>query len=129
MKLSDLKSSRPTNAVGDFIGMLFFSRNAAHLMHLKTTSYAAHKALDEYYNSIVDIADSLAESYQGVYGLINISIPACSCGDDDPVTYFTDLKNMIDTKRTIFKQSYHQNIIDEALELITSTIYKLKFLK
>lgn len=129
MKLSDLKSSKPTNAVGDFIGMLFFSRNAAHLMHLKTTSYAAHKALDEYYNGIVDIADSLAESYQGVYGLINISIPACSCGDDDPVTYFTDLKNMIDTKRTIFKQSYHQNIIDEALELITSTIYKLKFLK
>lgn len=129
MKLSDLKSSKPTNAVGDFIGMLFFSRNAAHLMHLKTTSYAAHKALDEYYSGIVDIADSLAESYQGVYGLINISIPACSCGDDDPVTYFTDLKNMIDTKRTIFKQSYHQNIIDEALELITSTIYKLKFLK
>ena len=129
MKLSELKSNKPTNAVGDFIGMLFFSRNAAHLMHLKTTSFAAHKALDDYYSGIVDIVDSLAESYQGVYGLINITIPACSCGDDDPVAYFTDLKNMIDSKRSIFKQSYHQNIVDEVLELVTSTIYKLRFLK
>lgn len=129
MKLGDLKSSKPTNAVGDFIGMLFYSRNAAHLMHLKTTSFAAHKALDDYYSGIVGIADSLAESYQGVYGLINITIPACSCGDEDPVTYFTGLKNMIDSKRSLFKQSYHQNIIDEALALVTSTIYKLKFLK
>lgn len=129
MKLSDLKTNKPSNAVGDFIGMLFYSRNAAHLMHLKTTSFAAHKALNDYYDGIVGIADSLAESYQGAYGLINITIPACTCGDDDPVSYFTELKSYLDTKRSLFKQSYHQNIIDEALELVTSTIYKLKFLK
>jgi hypothetical protein len=129
MKLSDIKSTKPTNAVGEFIGMLFYSRNAAHLMHLKTTSFAAHKALDDYYSGIVGITDSLAESYQGVYGLINITIPSCSCGDDDPVSYFTELKQSIDTKRSLFKQSYHQNIIDEVLALVTSTIYKLKFLK
>ena len=39
------------------------------------------------------------------------------------------IKKSIDSKRSLFKQTYHQNIIDEALELVTSTIYKLKFLK
>ena len=50
---------------GSFIGTLFQSRTQAHIMHLQSNSYAQHVALQGYYEEIVDIIDSLVESYQG----------------------------------------------------------------
>lgn len=34
---------------GEFIMRLFHSRTVAHVLHLKTRSYAAHKALQKFY--------------------------------------------------------------------------------
>jgi hypothetical protein len=51
------------------------ARDLAHREHLKTKSYAQHKALGKFYNDIVDNADAIAEAYQGQYGLMkNIEI-------------------------------------------------------
>lgn len=50
-----------------FVGVLFVSRNVAHQMHLKTDSYAQHKALEEFYTQIIDLADTFAEQFQGKY--------------------------------------------------------------
>ena len=49
---------------------LFQVRDQAHFLHLKTTSYAEHKALDEFYEGWLDLADSFVEPYQGKYGRI-----------------------------------------------------------
>ena len=44
---------------GKFIGTLFHSRDTMHIAHLQTTSFAEHKALNGYYNGILDLTDTL----------------------------------------------------------------------
>ena len=123
-------------AVGLFLGTLMQSRNQAHIYHLQVQgmgSFAAHKALNEYYDAIVDNIDGIAESYQGRYGkLVGYTIP----GDlreysnvDGLITYFSGLDMFVDKIRTQIPQdSYIQNQIDEITTLIASTNYKLKML-
>jgi DNA-binding ferritin-like protein len=54
------------NNFSSLISYLLHSRSQAHVFHLQVTgagSYAAHKALNGYYDSIVDLIDGLVESY------------------------------------------------------------------
>jgi len=54
----------------DFVGLLFLARDVTHSVHLNTRSYAKHKALGKFYESVVGLADDFAEAYQGRHGLI-----------------------------------------------------------
>ena len=111
-----------------FFSKLFESRDVAHLNHLGTKSFAEHMALNSYYEEIIPLVDSLIESYQGCYGLIEISIG--SSGKQDSVAYFTSLKDYIfENKEKYFKDTFLLNQIDTIIQLISSTIYKLKYLK
>ena len=47
------------------ISYLFHSQTQVHIFHLQTTSFAEHKALQDYYDGIDDLIDGLVESYQG----------------------------------------------------------------
>jgi hypothetical protein len=60
----------PANEIANFVSTLFASRTQAHIFHLQTTSFAKHKALNEYYDEIVGLTDGIIESYQGRYGII-----------------------------------------------------------
>lgn len=114
---------------GEFIMRCFEARTAAHVMHLKTTSYAQHKALQEFYESVIPIVDRFAETYQGEYGLIE-DYPAVKKQHDDPVKMMSDLGKWIEEGRDeISDDTCCQNIIDEVLAVVYSTLYKLKFLK
>lgn len=119
--------------MGQFVSTLMASRTQAHIFHLQTPSFAAHKALNEYYDEIVDITDGIVESYQGKYGIItgytNVALQEYqSC--EGIIMYFTVLCSYIEKSRTMLCQdSYVQNQIDEVVALINSTIYKLRFLK
>jgi len=68
-------------APAKFIGMLFQSRDMMHLMHLKTESFAEHKALNAYYDGILEFTDSFTESYFGYYGRLDITIPQSTAED------------------------------------------------
>jgi Family of unknown function (DUF5856) len=74
----------PQRTVGDFILFLFDARSVAHALHLRTDSHAEHSALNDFYDALPDLVDSLAESYQGLCGVIQYggsqgySIPASS---------------------------------------------------
>jgi len=119
--------------IGQFVSTLFASRTQAHVFHLQTPSFAAHKALNEYYDEIVDLTDGLVESYQGKYGIItgygNVALQEYqSC--EGIILYFTTLLMFIEKSRQVLCQdTYIQNQIDEIVALINSTIYKLRFLK
>ena len=119
--------------IGQFISTLFASRTQAHVFHLQTPSFAAHKALNDYYDEIVGITDGIAESYQGKYGIIsgygNIALQEYqSC--EAIIMFFETLCMYVEKSRQILPQdSYLQNQIDEVVALIKSTIYKLRFLK
>ena len=121
------------NEFAKLISYLFHSRTQAHIYHLQTPSFAAHMALNGYYDGIVDLVDGLVESYQGKYGVLtnysNFNILEYkSC--EEIIIYFQGLNMTIEKLRTMIPQdTYLQNQIDTVTELITSTIYKLKFLK
>jgi hypothetical protein len=117
--------------LGKFLGTLMSSRTQAHIFHLQTPSFAAHKALDDYYSQITDLIDSYAEMAQGRYGIIRGYVMQEQIFEDDSaLKYFLGLQKFVDGIRTTLPQDGElNNTVDEVSGLISSTIYKLKFLK
>lgn len=117
------------------ISELLTSRNQVQIFHwqvIKTGSYAAHKAYEDYYSGIVGIMDDLVESYQGKYGIIeNYKCDGVSQFEsvEKTITYFQELSNSVEKLRKDVKDSYLDNQIDNVIQLIQSTLYKLRFLK
>ena len=111
---------------GELIMRLFHSRTIAHVLHLKTRSYAAHKALNEYYDGIIPLVDSFAEAYIGCSGLID-EYPAKFSMATDAISHLDDLYEYVTEARADCEETHLQNILDEVLTLIDSTRYKLRF--
>lgn len=101
-------------------------RDKAHLHHLKTTSYAKHMALGEFYESLLDLTDNLIEAYQGIYGIQNFSISNTEISD--PISDLTDFYNILENSKSQFKETWIVNEIDNICTLTAKTLYKLKFL-
>lgn len=117
--------------IAEMIMRCFHARTVAHVLHLKTRSFAAHKALNEFYDEIVGLVDKLAEAYQGDYGLIE-DYPVRFRMYPDGLALMDDLSEWIGEHRMKVcdkDDTYLQNIVDEIVALIRSTQYKLKFLK
>jgi DNA-binding ferritin-like protein len=114
-----------------FIGHLFLARDVAHSVHLNTRSYAKHKALQKFYEGVIEAADNFAEVYQGRHGLIG-PIALQSAKKTNNIVEFleSELKELEGMRDTVCDKddSVLQNLIDEIFALYLSTIYKLKFL-
>lgn len=114
--------------MGEFIGTLFLARTLAHNAHLKTTSFAEHKTLDDFYNGIVDLADSLAQKYQGRTGQ---RLEICVCEDEYTGDITSVLKQILDClegcRYEVAEQSDSaiQNVIDEIVGFFLDTLYQL----
>ena len=115
--------------MGEFIALLFMARDITHREHLKTKSYAQHMALGAFYPAIIELADSIAEAYQGCEGKL-ITVPYVkntATGSIDAI-----LKSHLDwiskNRKKLSDETSIQNIIDEIVALYQSTLYKLKFL-
>lgn len=119
----------------EMVSKLLHSQIQTHVFHLSVKgsgSYAIHKALQDYYDSIGEIVDGLTESYQGKYGLLkNYSTFELKTytSVNDVIDYLEELNSMIEDSRSCCDDSFIQNQIDTVQELIFSTVYKLKFLK
>lgn len=115
-----------------FIGVLFLSRTVAHQMHLVTESYAQHVALNTFYDDIVDLADGIAEQWQGEHEEL-LAIPTLAAKDaKEPLKYFKETLSWItDNRYKAFDKTDTsiQNDVDNVVKLFRSTIYKLRFLK
>ena len=116
----------------ELVNYLFKTRDLVHFAHLKVQgpgAYAAHKALNEAYDYLLDFADDFAEMLQGIEGrILNLSISASSSEVTDPVMMFQGCVKYL----TAIKGNYTSDIINKIEELIgnlNQTIYKLKFLK
>ena len=118
--------------VSKFVSTLFSSREQAHIFHLQTNSFATHKALQNYYEDIVDLVDTYVEMYQGRYEIITgyTVTPQFYEGDDEVTKYFTGLAKYVDSVRGSLPENTDlNNVVDEISGLINSTVYKLRFLK
>ena len=56
------------NKAEEFISKALLDRDAAHLAHWKTKSFAEHTALNKFYDELIDLVDGFVEQYQGYYG-------------------------------------------------------------
>ena len=115
----------------DFVGMLFLARDVAHSVHLNTRSYSKHKALQKFYENIIDRADTFAEAYQGRYGLIGPIALMSAKKTENVVAFLEDQLAELEAMRYDVcdkTDSPLQNLIDGIIELYLSTLYKLKFL-
>jgi len=117
--------------MAEFIGLLFLARDVTHSVHLNTRSYAKHKALQEFYEEIVDLADGLAESYQGRHGLMG-PVPLRSAKKSANIVEFLQdqLAEIEKVRYDVIDKSDTalQNLVDGVIELYLSTLYKLRFL-
>lgn len=115
----------------DFIGMLFLARDVTHSVHLNTRSYAKHKALNGFYDEIIELAYRFAEAYQGRYGLIG-PISLMSAKKTGNIIEFLEnqLEEIEAGRYDVCKKEDTplQNLIDGIIELYLSTLYKLRFL-
>jgi hypothetical protein len=127
-----VKPANKNVKVSDFFGKLFQIRDQIHLTHLNISgigSYASHKALNEFYDGILDLTDSLIESYQGKYGILDISVPMSE--KVDAIEAIENLVRLVDggSVYIMFKETWIQNQLDEISTLAYQTLYKLKNLK
>ena len=106
--------------------VLLHSATIAHVLHWKTTSYSAHKALGKYYAQIPDLVDSLAESMFGKYSTIT-DFEDHFMMEYDPLQYLTEIQDYVTSQRKIIAQdSEIQNAVDSIMDLLNTTVYKLR---
>ena len=120
--------------IGRLVATMFVAREYAHRAHLRVTgpgSFAAHSALGDFYNEIIDNADSITEAYQGRHGIIEIPYLPLPKQED----YVAVLETLLDDIEKLRydavdkKDTAIQNLIDTAVETFLSTLYKLKNLR
>jgi DNA-binding ferritin-like protein len=106
-----------------------------HKIHLKVTglgSFAAHKALNEFYDEIGDHADSVVEQFQGAEEKL-LEMPNTAPTElnsvEETIEYLRKLKDKTAALQSIMPHSEIVNQLDEVKSLIDSTKYKLLFLK
>ena len=106
-----------------FIGLLFQSRDMMHLSHLQTTSFAEHKALNGYYEGILDLTDSFTEKYFGRNKRLPIVIPS-SDAQTDASSHLRSMQKTLEAEMKNYPDDL-QNIMQEMLGLVNETLYLL----
>jgi DNA-binding ferritin-like protein len=110
-----------------FLATLLHSGTNTHFFHWATKSYAKHKALGHFYESIIEAADQLAETYFGIYGQIT-EFPATYHMPKEPLAYLQSLQRFVKEARSdLPTDSEIVQLIDNIAQEIDTTIYLLKF--
>lgn len=108
-----------------FIAESMAVRTAAHLAHLTTRSYAAHKALDDFYTRLVPLVDRYAEAHLGEHG--NVTFPSAVPPKGTPEEILGEYLELI--REELDEEAEHktkETILTEIEELVLSTLYKLR---
>jgi hypothetical protein len=111
------------------IALLLLSRDTAHRQHWATLSFSEHKTLNEFYDAILELTDSLMEKYQGRYG--RVEVPTLEEKDTytkDPIIVLKKHLDWIEKARYEIidkKDTALHNIIDEIVGQYLETLYLL----
>lgn len=131
-KSSLTSSSNKANPVQDIANLLFEAEIVTHITHLqaKNKSYAEHIALGEFYEAIGELNDSLIEKSYVDYGIINnYNITVNNSTLIDCCTYLRNLRTKVMEKREQISIGFIEQMVDNIIEQISHTIYKLDNLK
>jgi hypothetical protein len=130
--IASMEDDKGDETLAELVIDLLHSATVTHIMHWQTTSYAAHIALGEYYDQIVDVVDAVVEAYQGKTKIIlaNYPIEMDKSEGMEPLAYLEYLSAELTEGRALFgTDSEIQNLVDGIADLIDSTMYKLRRFK
>lgn len=116
------KSPAPATQVIQLVAECLRSAEVTHIYHFETTSFAAHKAFEDFYEIIPGLTDTLCEAYFGKYGRCEIPEPKLR-KTIDPLIYCETLCSI---SESVACCPNIDNIIQEITTAIDSLIYKLK---
>jgi len=109
------------------------AKQQAIVWHQQTTSYPEHKALNKFYDEILELLDSLSESYAGIYGRLKgyeVHDVVDWTSTADTIAYFKNCYLWLqDERKTAPQDTWIQNQLDEIAQLLGSTLYKLTLTK
>lgn len=114
--------------VQEYVSSLLEIQDISHIAHLQTTSFAEHKALNELYDGIADHFDAYVEAYQGKYGIIKGYKSFKLEEGLDMVDYLKEKMTAFETYKSTLTDGYLQQLVDNTQELLSTTLYKLRFL-
>lgn len=121
------------NNIEEFFGTLQQATVEAWKEHLKTDKYSKHIALNDFYEDVVELVDTLIEDYMGIYGKVSDYKNIMTTEKIGAVEYLESLREMCkEAADDLFDEDDDSEIlsdIDNILSLIDSTLYKLKELK
>lgn len=129
------KKSNVDSMTADLVEELMNASTSFHKLHLQVEgvgSFAAHKALNEIYDALPDLADSIAEGYQGACEIIlqyQSQGPVILSNVEDALDYMRQIKTQIDELQKVMHHTEIINLLDTVKDSINSAKYKLIFLK
>jgi len=137
-KVSTMERSEEMKKVdamtADYVVEIMNARTSFHKLHLEVTgpgSFAAHKALNELYDAIPDLADTIAEGYQGACEvLLNYpdKAPVRLLSVEGAIEYLRQLKTQTSELQQVVPHTEVVNNLDLIKDEINAAKYKLLFL-
>jgi hypothetical protein len=123
----------PADKFSDFVSYLKGAFDQSVVWHHQTNVYSMHKALNKFYDGLLDKVDGLVESVSGVYGRpmgYVIVQPMDYMNPEQVMSYFQGCYAYVQSERNnIYQESWIQNQVDEVAQLFAETLYLLSLNK
>jgi len=130
---SEGMENTPMDNFADFVSYLKSAFDQSVVWHHQTNVYSMHKALNSFYDGILDLTDGLVESVSGIYGRpVDYAIvqPVNYQNPEQVMAYFQECyKEIQDDRTTIYQETWIQNQVDEIATLFAETLYLLSLNK
>lgn len=114
--------------IEELFGTLQMSVVAGWRKHLRSAKYSKHMALDEFYKEMPDKVDDLIEAWMGAHGKkVGNFTNILTSSNLNTLKYLTELKRVCKEGRTLMGGNDELNsLLDDIINLINSTLYKVK---
>jgi len=114
--------------LNEIVGVFFTIQMTTKLYHWNTTSYARHKASDDFGGNLSSIMDKFVEVYIGRYNVKpvvkKIKLDCQLMTEDGIVDLLVGLREYLKTFETKVCSTDLLNIRDELLACVNQTLYK-----
>lgn len=122
-----------TTELCQFVMYLFNLRTQLHIWHLQTASMVEHRALQDVYEAIPGLADSIAEGVNGLRGFFSVENPdMVKFGSWDAEIAVSTLEQLRSKADALFTKYANNSIVSAPLSTVATTanaaIYKIKSL-
>lgn len=115
--------------ISELFGTLIEAVGAGWRKHLKTDKYSKHMALDEFYKEMPEKVDALVEAYQGVIGKVDDYVNILDSKEMGTIEFLEELRGICKSGYDLLDEDELKSAMDNVVEQIDSTLYKIRELK